>query len=76
MSRVSARIFEPGGLCTPIAGTTAWKDGKAAGTWGDPDNPVRLHVIERNGTVRPTTRAERRLIRRMWPHLAKGVRNE
>ncbi len=70
--KVSARILEPGSICSPLAGTVRWDGGEAAGVWGDDANPIRLHVIERDGFIRPATRSERRLARRIWPSLRDG----
>lgn len=64
---VSPRIFLPDALATPVRGTVRWEGSRAMGVWGDPDNPVRLSLFEADGTVRPVTRAEMKMIRRIWP---------
>lgn len=63
---VSARIFEPGSLVQPIAGTVRWKDGVPAGPWCDERNAIGLYVLKADGTVRPANRAERRMAVRIW----------
>lgn len=64
--KVSARVFQPGSVAVPLAGTIRWSDdGKPVGVWGDPDNPCVPVVIERDGSIRTTNRAERRMLRRL-----------
>ena len=70
---VSTRIFEPGSLIEPVAGTVRWEGGVAVGRWGDPANPIRLFVLERDGTVRPANRAERRMAVRIYPTLRRAA---
>lgn len=45
-------------------------DGRPLGVWGR-DLPVVLHVRDGN-SIRPATRAERRLARRWWPSVARA----
>ncbi|MBM3490155.1 MAG: hypothetical protein FJX68_06855 [Alphaproteobacteria bacterium] len=52
--------------CWPFAGTTCWRGEVAVGRWGTGECPLRLHVQMPEGTIRPATRAERKLFDRLY----------
>ena len=50
----------------PMPGTIHWRAKASVGIWGTPECPLRLHVRLPNGTIRPASRAERKLLDRLY----------